>query len=501
MHRPTSTPFVAIACGGTGGHLFPGLAVAEELIRRDCEVMLLISPKEVDQQAVKSAFGMEVITLPAVGLARGSFLGFISGFRKSHRAAKNLFQKKVPQAVLAMGGFTSAPPILAGRKLGAKTFLHESNTIPGRANRWLALLVDEAFVYFHEASGRMSIARAHVTGMPVRSQFSDPIDAASARMSLGLHPEKPVLLVMGGSQGASAINDLILAALPMLAAHAPELQFLHLTGANDFEKVQTAYVAQKRKAVVRPFLTEMELALGAGTLAVSRSGASSLAELAAVGLPGILIPYPGATDNHQYYNALAFVESGAAKMFEQSSASPENVSHAILELIENEKERASIRQALTKWHSPQAAGEIAERILAAILEPTSKCALENRKGKNDFSEPLYQSFAGSHERQSTQRIMLFGNSAESSVPEGHHENSPAFQRWVDVNKFSSPEGTAEISAVNSISRSAVPSELALRLATNPALKRWAIIGCPFGTRSWPALNFRTAFALRRDAHV
>ncbi|MEO6034660.1 MAG: undecaprenyldiphospho-muramoylpentapeptide beta-N-acetylglucosaminyltransferase [Verrucomicrobiota bacterium] len=377
MQRTTSTPFVAIACGGTGGHLFPGLAVAEELIRRDCDVMLLISPKEVDQQAVKSAFGMEVVTLPAVGLTRGGVLGFAGGFRKSLRAAKELFRKKPPQAVLAMGGFTSAPPILAGSKFGAKTFLHESNTIPGRANRWLAHFVDEAFVYFHEASGRMSIARAQVTGMPVRSQFTEPIDLASARMSLGLQPENPVLLVMGGSQGASGINDLVLAALPTLAARAPELQFLHLTGANDFDKVQSAYTAQKRKAVVRPFLTEMELALGAGTLAVSRSGASSLAELAAVGLPAILVPYPGATDNHQYYNALAFVESGAARMFEQSSATPEHVSHLILELLASEKDRASMRQALDPWFSPDAAGRIAERIMASLAEPSSRNSREN----------------------------------------------------------------------------------------------------------------------------
>jgi UDP-N-acetylglucosamine--N-acetylmuramyl-(pentapeptide) pyrophosphoryl-undecaprenol N-acetylglucosamine transferase len=389
MNRPAQNPFIAIACGGTGGHLFPGIAVAEELTRRDCDVALLVSPKDVDQQAVKSLMGMEVVTLPAVGLTRGSVAGFISGSCKSYRAAKNLFQKKIPQAVLAMGGFTSAPPIFAGRKFGAKTFLHESNTIPGRANRWLAHFVDEAFVYFHEASGRMNIARAHVTGMPVRSQFYDPIDATSAKIALGFQPDKPVLLVMGGSQGASGINHAILSALPALISRKPDLQFLHLTGANDFEKVQKAYAEQNRKAVVRPFLTEMELALSAATIAISRSGASSLAELAAVRVPAILIPYPIATDNHQYYNALSFAESGAAKMFEQSSVTAENFSQAILGLLENETERSSIQQAMSNWHSPQAAGQIADHILAAITEPVSKCVRENqKKAKDDLSQPL-----------------------------------------------------------------------------------------------------------------
>jgi UDP-N-acetylglucosamine--N-acetylmuramyl-(pentapeptide) pyrophosphoryl-undecaprenol N-acetylglucosamine transferase len=366
MQSPAKNPYIAIACGGTGGHLFPGLAVAEELLRRDCDVAILISPKEVDQQAVKAVIGMEVVTLPAVGLTRGGLPGFAAGFYKSRRAAGTLFRKKIPDAVLAMGGFTSAPPVLAGKKLGAKTFLHESNTIPGRANRWLAHVVDEAFVYFHEASGRMNIARASVTGMPVRSQFLDPIDSAAARMALGLEPEKPVLLVMGGSQGASGINSLALGALPILSARLPDLQILHLTGASDFQKIQAAYAAQNRKAVVRPFLTEMEFALGAASVCISRSGASSLAEIAAMKLPSILIPYPTATDDHQFYNALAFVESGAAKMFQQSSADPNELARTICELIENKNQRDEMQIALANWHSPDAAEKIANRILESI---------------------------------------------------------------------------------------------------------------------------------------
>src|SRR5262245_47420499 len=122
-------PHVAVACGGTGGHLFPGLAVAEQLVQSGCEVTLLISPKEVDQQAVRTARGMRVETLPAVGLKRGSELAFLRGFCRSYRQARRLFESQPPQAALAMGGFTSAPPILAAKRLGAKTFLHESNTI------------------------------------------------------------------------------------------------------------------------------------------------------------------------------------------------------------------------------------------------------------------------------------------------------------------------------------------------------------------------------------
>src|SRR5215468_9294389 len=200
---------IAIACGGIGGYLFPGLSVAEKLLQRDCTVTLLISPKEVDQQAVKSAVGMEIVTLPAIGLQRGGELAFLRGFKKSYSASRRLFKTSQPDAVLAMGGFTSAPPILAGKRLGAQTFLHESNTIPGRANRWLSWVVNRAFVGFQSAAGRLNNRKITITGTPVRASFK-PRDAAACRAALGFDPERPLLLVMGGSQGASGINELVI---------------------------------------------------------------------------------------------------------------------------------------------------------------------------------------------------------------------------------------------------------------------------------------------------
>src|SRR5581483_4063839 len=197
---------VAIACGGTGGHLFPGIAVAGELLQLGCAVTLLISPKDVDQQAVKSAVGMEIATLPAVGLSGGNRLAFFRGFLRSLRVAREMFQKNLPDAVLAMGGFTSAAPLLAARLKGVPTFLHESNTIPGRANRWFSRLVNQAFVGFGEAAPQLHARSAKVTGTPCRPQFK-PLDATTCRQALGLDPNQPVLLVMGGSQGATGLNE------------------------------------------------------------------------------------------------------------------------------------------------------------------------------------------------------------------------------------------------------------------------------------------------------
>ena len=414
-----NTPFVAIACGGTGGHLFPGLAVAEQLQKRGCAVVLLVSPKEVDQEAVKSARGMEIFTLPAVGLQNRNYFSFAGSFVKSLFATRKIFRQRRPAAVLAMGGFTSAPPIWVGKDFGAKTFLHESNTIPGRANRILARFVDEAFVGFPSAAARLRARKVTTTGTPVRAGFvaagvspavepgilsggpgleiaqsskqsalnpggwmppstAGETPAATCRAALGLDPKHPVVLVMGGSQGASGINDMILSALPSLGNRAAAWQWLHLTGPNDAEKVKQAYAARGFKAVVKPFLAEMDLALGAATVAVSRAGASSRAEIAAMRLPSLLVPFPAAADNHQFFNARAFETTGAARLLEQKNATPAKVAALLCELVEDPAARAKIQAALAQWHAPKAAEQIAESILSACWSSSFSLPAKDR---------------------------------------------------------------------------------------------------------------------------
>ena len=366
-------PHIAIACGGTGGHLFPGLAVADQLLTRECSVSVLISPKEVDQQAVKSARGLEVVTLPAVALQRGRRLAFLRGFWQSWRASRKLFQARRPAAVLAMGGFTSAPPVLAARSQGVKTFLHESNTVPGRTNRWLARVVDYAFVGFPQTESRLAAREVVVTGTPVRPQFQ-PRDVAACRSALGLDPARPVLLVMGGSQGASGINEMILATLPTLVRHSLQWQWLHLTGPTDVERVKQTYARLGLQFVVHPFLADMDLALGAATACVSRAGASSLAELAAVRLPSVLVPFPAAADNHQFHNARAFEATGAGQLLEQHEATPEKVSSLLRELVEDAGVREEMKTALARWHAPKAAEKIAELILKTVSQRSDQPA-------------------------------------------------------------------------------------------------------------------------------
>jgi UDP-N-acetylglucosamine--N-acetylmuramyl-(pentapeptide) pyrophosphoryl-undecaprenol N-acetylglucosamine transferase len=389
MPQLSSKPLAYIACGGTGGHLFPGMAIGEELLRRGCDVTLVVSPKEVDQQAVKTVQGMAIATLPAIGLTRGRLLQFCKGFRESFVRSRALLRERPAQAVLGMGGFTSAPPLLAAKACGAATFLHESNTIPGRANRWLSHIVHQAFVGFPSAAGRLHRTNVVTTGTPVRAQF-EATSAESARMALGLDPNRPVLLIMGGSQGASGINELMLQGLPILAQTVPEMQYLHLTGPDDLERVGRAYAHYGLKAVARPFLSEMEMALGASTVAISRAGASSLAELAAMRVPVILIPYPAATDNHQYHNARALADVGAAVLLEQVAATGEKLAIMASNLLRDNDARKMMSHELERWHSPRAAELIADKMLA-LMTAMGLCGPGDYETRNLIEPPLNDS--------------------------------------------------------------------------------------------------------------
>src|SRR5262249_35422041 len=192
--------------------------------------------------------------------------------------------------------------------------------------------VDHVFIGFSSAASQLRNRSVQFTGTPVRPQFQ-PLDPASSRMAMGLDAKAPVVLIMGGSQGASAVNKAILTAAPALIERIPDIQFLHLTGAATHEAISAAYKPLTRRAKVLPFLTEMDLALGAASVCVSRAGASSLAEIAAMEVPSILIPYPTAADDHQYHNARAFAQAGAARLMIQSQLRADQLAQSIYEVV------------------------------------------------------------------------------------------------------------------------------------------------------------------------
>jgi UDP-N-acetylglucosamine--N-acetylmuramyl-(pentapeptide) pyrophosphoryl-undecaprenol N-acetylglucosamine transferase len=349
-----------IACGGTGGHLFPGLAVAEVLRSRGHEVMLFVSEKEIDSLAMTGREEFRFEKLPTVGFPSPfspKIFGFLGRFAESLRVCRSIYRKFKPHAVLGMGGFTSTAPVLAGKMRGVPTFIHEPNAIPGKANRLTARMVRAVLLGFKECAPFFSNARTEVTGTPIRKELV-PLDRAVARQKLGLREDLATLLVMGGSQGASGINQAVIKSLPSL--HDLPIQVIHLSGARDERLVADNYQREKIPAYVAAFHHSMEEVYSAADIAIARSGAASLAELAAFSLPAILIPFPYAAEDHQTKNAEIFVRAGAALLLKESDLTAESLAQKIRELIDNPNQLRGFAEASARLAPKNAAALVVE---------------------------------------------------------------------------------------------------------------------------------------------
>lgn len=354
---------VVIAGGGTGGHLFPALAVAEVLQERGDEVVIFISEKEIDALATRDRDEFKFEKLPSIGMPKfhsPAILGFLKRFAESLSPCRSLYRKFKPDAVLGMGGFTSTAPILAGKMAGIPTFLHESNAIPGKANRLNAKMAKKVFLGFEECAAHFGGASCEVTGTPIRKTLATPLPKEEALAALNLQPGLKTLLVMGGSQGARGINQALIKVLPLFGQMG--LQIIHLTGL-DAEQVMVAnYRREGLPAYVSAFCNRMEAAYSAADLAISRSGAASLSELSLFGLPSILIPYPHAAENHQALNAAIFERAGAAEVLEQEKTNEESLSAKISSLLENPGRLEKMAVRSRELAVPNAARRVVEAI-------------------------------------------------------------------------------------------------------------------------------------------
>ena len=348
-----------IACGGTGGHLFPGIAVAEVLRERGHEVLLFVSEKEIDSLALSTRSQFRFEKLPTVGLpsiCSPKIFGFGRRFIESLSRCRSIYNKFKPQIVLGMGGFTSTAPILAGRMRGISTLLHESNAIPGKANRLAAKMVRAVLLGFKEAAQFFPKARTEITGTPIRNELKR-VDRQSARQKLGLQADVTTMLVMGGSQGASGINQAIIKSLPLFRDAA--LQVIHLSGARDERFVAENYRREGIPAFAAAFHHHMEEVYSAADFAVARSGAASLAELASFELPTILIPFPYAADDHQTRNAEIFARAGAAFVLKESELTPELLSQKIRDMIAHPEQLGKMAERSSQLAPRDAANRIA----------------------------------------------------------------------------------------------------------------------------------------------
>ena len=351
---------IIIACGGTGGHLFPGVAVAQELKSRGHEVKLLISQKKVDARASEKYKNLDFDTVPAIAKPKTlslKMLPFMWKMWKTIEQCKKMHREFKTDAVVGMGGFTSLAPVLAGHKLGAKAYVHDSNALPGKANRLTARWCDKVFIGFEEARKYFPDNVVELTGTPVRDEMRDLPDRMTASKKLGLDSSLKTILVMGGSQGAKRLNSLIVEASKAM----PNVQFLQITGPGDFDRVK-AELGDVENHKLLAFCDDMPAAYAACDMAVMRSGASSLTELAYIGMASILVPYPTAADDHQTLNAEVFESADAALLRKEADLDAGELVADITAVLDETEKLVNMGSAADGLSIKNAAEKICEAI-------------------------------------------------------------------------------------------------------------------------------------------
>ena len=373
---------VLIAGGGTGGHLYPGIALARELRRRDpsSQVSFVGTAQGIEARVVPRE-GFELDLIHVTGLKGMSRLERTIGFGLLPIAALDSWRvlaRRRPDVVVGVGGFASGPVLAIAALLGYPTMLLEQNAHPGITNRLLARLVRAAAVNF-EAALIYFPRTGFVAGNPVRPEFfpadneelNDPFDSADSARGVSLaqgrsQPHAGRVLIFGGSQGAHAINVAMVEAAPRLAASGIRLAITHQTGERDLDLVRSAYQRAGLEARVEAFIYEIDREMKAADVVICRAGATTLAELAASGTPAILVPLPTAADDHQRKNAEVVAQAGAAVVVEQRGLEGSTLAAAITALVSDDQRRREMSAAARKLARPDAAARIADRVEALV---------------------------------------------------------------------------------------------------------------------------------------
>jgi UDP-N-acetylglucosamine--N-acetylmuramyl-(pentapeptide) pyrophosphoryl-undecaprenol N-acetylglucosamine transferase len=352
---------IVIAGGGTGGHLYPGIAVARELRRRlpNVRVTFAGTARGIESSVVpREGFELDLLRSAGLkGMSPAALLRGIALLPLSGLDAWRIVSRRRPQLVVGVGGYSSGPVVVAAALRRIPTLLLEQNAVPGFTNRRLAPLVSAAAVTYDSTVTYFG-RRGFVTGNPVRPEFFDPLPAPSAG--------PPRILIFGGSQGAHAINMAMVEAAPRLAAYTGGLAITHQTGERDLERVRDGYRRAGLEARVEPFLFAMDREMRSADLVICRAGATTLAELAAAGRPSVLVPLPTAADDHQRKNAEVLAAAGAAELLEQAQMTGDRFAERIVALAADPARRQAMSAAATRLAKPGAASAIVDRALALL---------------------------------------------------------------------------------------------------------------------------------------
>ncbi len=326
---------LVIAGGGTGGHLFPGIAVAEEFLSRDkANEVLFVGTERGIEARVLPRLGFRVEFIAAAGLRGKGGLSQTKGMAMllySYSQSRRILKEFRPDLVLGVGGYASGPVVLAARGMQIRRFIHEQNAIPGMTNKILARVAEEVFISLEESRKFFPKERTLLTGNPVRKEILVAAEAEAAPAEGGMFR----ILIFGGSAGAHSVNQAVTAALPFLSEFRERLAITHQTGEKDLAEVREAYRLEGFRAEVVPFIDDMAGAYRDADLVVCRAGATTIAEVTAIGRACIFIPYPHAVDDHQRRNAEALLKKGAGFMLLERELSGERLAQQIGELIEH----------------------------------------------------------------------------------------------------------------------------------------------------------------------
>jgi UDP-N-acetylglucosamine--N-acetylmuramyl-(pentapeptide) pyrophosphoryl-undecaprenol N-acetylglucosamine transferase len=362
---------VVIAGGGTGGHLFPGIALAEEVRARGGEVTFVGTDRGIEARVLPEQ-GWALEKIDVAGIKGRGLMGLVRGLLRLPRAwwqSVKLLRRLRPDVVVGVGGYASGPVVATAAMLRLPTAILEQNSIPGITNRILSRLVRAVFCTFPDYKSRFPARKVVLAGNPLRRQILEKIagQLPAAGEPAAAPGRPPRLFVFGGSQGARANNDAVLAALPELLRRVPDLELWHQTGPGDEVRVRDGYAALglgEPRARVAAFLKDMATPYQWSDLVLCRAGATSLAELTAVGKPAVLVPFPHATDNHQEYNARALVDAGGAALLRESEWTPATLADALAGLLESRAKLSAMSAAMRAAARPEAAQTIVDALSA-----------------------------------------------------------------------------------------------------------------------------------------
>lgn len=365
---------VIIAGGGTGGHLFPGIAVAERLRKEGIRDILFIGTVNGIEARVIPREGYRIEFIRSSGLVGKSILKTLQGILNIFLSiidSIKIIRSYRPDAVIGVGGYASFAPVLVSRFFGIPTVILEQNSIPGLANRVLSRLASAVCITYHESFNFFPSRKTILTGNPIRARILEGSREGGMRL-FGLSPQKYTVFIFGGSSGARNINRAVMDSLPYLSEMKELLQFLHQTGDSDYEHVREAYRKYSMTGTVAPFIYQMPEAYAVADLIISRAGATTLAEITALGKAAILIPYPHAAQRHQEFNAKKLHDMGAAIMIPERELTGERLAREIKRLLKDESLRKDLEKNSRAFGRPDATGAVVDLIETMIDKKGSK---------------------------------------------------------------------------------------------------------------------------------